>query len=589
VPVAAVGSPTGPVRSTVTLVRVVGRALGVIAARRRAALPALWSLLVTAVVIGPMAARGWVVTLDWATGPSSSFADRIGDPAALPAGPVFFALAAVLHRIGGAAVGWAVPATALAVAGWAGSRLGARTTAGRLTAATAAIWNPFVHERLYAGQPAMLAGYAALVALAASVLAAPDRGRWWRWGLWWAVAAACSLQFLVLGGLVVAATVPATRRPDVGDSGATGRRTPAGALTAWGASAVPAALCTAAWVVPALGRVPVTGDASTVAAFATRADHRWGLAVGTLLGRGFWRPSPAGPGGPVTGGPFPAPVAGVAAFAVVALAFAGWFALRRAGGRDRALARAAVVVGLVAWVASWGPSGPFGPLYARIVGDVPGFGLFREAGKFLAVLTVLTVVLAGHGADRLYGGLSAWWAARVPGRRPARSLRWVSAMAAVTVTASVAVIPVVADPTLAWGVGGRLRAVRYPASWAAVAAEIRGAGPGSVLVLPDTTYLDPGFTGGRLIGDPVGAYFGAAVTRADDPALPGIEPPARTVALRSALASARPAEALAGLGVTWVLTLAPEQGARAAASGLDPVLGDGPVALWRNPAVVTSP
>jgi hypothetical protein len=572
---------------------VVGRALGVIAARWRTALPVVWSLLVTAVVIGPMAAPGWVVTLDWATGPSSSFAGRIGDPAALPAGPVFFTLAAVLHGVGGAAVGWTVPAAALVVAGWAGSRLGARTTAGRLAAATAAIWNPFVHERLYAGQPAVLAGYAALVALAASILTAPDRGRWWRWGLWWAVAAACSLQFLVLGGLVAAATGAAVGGSDGADDALPGRRVPARAVTAWAASASLAASCTALWVVPALGRVPGTGDAATVAAFATRADHRWGLAVGTLLGRGFWRPSPAGPGGPVTGGPLPGPVAAVAAFAVVVLAFAGWFALRRAGGRGPILARTTAVVGLVAWVLSWGPSGPFGPFYARVAGEVPGFGLFREAGKFLAVLTVITVVLAGPGADRLYGWLDASLTGRSAGRRPA----WIPArlpgraavVPAVVVTALVAVVPVVADPTLAWGVGGRLRAVQYPASWAAVADEVRDARPGSVLVLPDTTYLDPGFTGGRLIGDPVGAYFGAVVTRADDPALPGLEPPQRTVALRRALASERPAEALAEHGVTWVLTLAPEQGARAAAAGLDPVLGDGPVALWRNPAAVTAP
>ena len=101
--------------------------------------------------------------------------------------------------------------------------------------------------------------------------------------------------------------------------------------------------------------------------------------------------------------------------------------------------------------------------------------------------------------------------------------------------------------------------------------------------------LDPGFTGGRLIGDPVGAYFGSVVTVAEDPLLPGIDPPARTLALRRALAAERPAAALAAAGVVWVLTLAPDQATRAADAGLELILGEGTVALWRNPAAVPDP
>ena len=125
-----------------------------------------WVGALTAVVIGPMAAKGWVLALDWVTGPRLSLRDHIFAGSSLPAGPLFWAAASVLHGIGGAAVGWLVPAVSLFVAGIGGSRLGGPTRIGRMAAATAYLWNPFVHERLYAGQVALLAGYALLPFLA---------------------------------------------------------------------------------------------------------------------------------------------------------------------------------------------------------------------------------------------------------------------------------------------------------------------------------------------------------------------------------------------------------------------------------------
>ena len=115
------------------------------------------------------------------------------------------------------------------------------------------------------------------------------------------------------------------------------------------------------------------------------------------------------------------------------------------------------------------------------------------------------------------------------------------------------------------------------------------------LILPDTTYLDPGFTGGRLIGDPVGAYFGSVVTVAEDPLLPGIEPPARTLALRRALMSERPAAALAAAledsfeftHLVGVLAVFGDKDARGLLETLEPVISQAVITQSSSPRAMT--
>ncbi|MEZ5233640.1 MAG: hypothetical protein R2749_13190 [Acidimicrobiales bacterium] len=544
--------------------------------------PWAWSAALVAVIIGPMAGRGWVLTLDWVVGPRSAFWPQVLDRGALPAGPLFFAGAALLHLVAGAAVGWAVPATALLVAGRSAWHCGATTTWGRAAATTVAVWNPFVQERLYAGQPAMLAGYAATLGMAAALAhrdpagaapqpagAAPQWRAFGKAGLWWAAGAACSVQFAVLGAIVLVAVAP--------PAGARARRAVAGHVAL--ATAI-AATVTAGWLLAAGGEPPASGGSEAAVAFATRPDPRWGLLGGTLLQRGFWRVSPGAPG------VVPHWWVDIAALAVLALAVAGGVVRWR---RHRAAAVRLLVALGAAWVLSWGPLGPLGAGYRWVVATVPGGGAFREAGKFLAIVAALTAVLVGPAVDRLRATVPAG----LRGSRGAagagglhRVTGVAAAGAAVAAGLAAVLLPVGAAPGLAWGVGGRLAAVRYPAAWHDADRVIATARPGSVLVLPGSGYTDPGFTGGRVVANPATAFFGPAVRPGTDPDVPGVAPPAAVAGIEGALASPDPRRGLTDLGVDWVLELdADRTGARSGLIGsapgaTPPIVVRDAVVLW---------
>jgi hypothetical protein len=536
----------------------------------------VWSALVTAVVIGPMAQRGWLLTLDWVSGPRTGWWSRVGDRASLPAGPLFFTFAAALRSSTGAFAGWLVPALALATAGWAAGRTGATTVWGRAAATTAAVWNPFVHERLYAGQVAMLAGYACLLGLVACQRRV-GRGRPVRLGLWWAAATACSLQFAVLGGMVLLALGLAA--PDPGSAAGVAAPTPRLDQPRaedrepyrtgwWGRARDPlvagglAGALTVAWLLLSHGEPPDAGSRATVDAFATRSDTRWGLAVGTLLGRGFWRAAPGAPGS--WGGWW----GDVLALAVPLGAAIGWWVWWRT--RRRVAVGVGVLAG-AAWVLSWGTSGPLGPVYGRAVAALPAAGLFREAGKFLVVVALCAALVVGVAVDRLDEAL------RSPRRRAPAVLGPVALAAAV-------LLPVLSSPSLAWGVGGRLAAVRYPASWEQARRSLpAGAADGSVLVLPLLAYWDPGFTGGRIVANPARWYFGDVVRTGDDAGLAGVAPSADTRAVADALTAEDVDAALGRLGVDWVLVLRPGADGEVRTAALTLVFEDGGVSLWRRP------
>lgn len=512
-----------------------------VSARAATTVAVIWTAVLTALVIGPMAGRGWVLTLDWVTGPHTTYADRVLAGSSLPAGPIFFATAAALQWIAGAAVGWLVPATWLVLAGWAGSRIVTAPVAARLAGATAIVWNPFVHERLYAGQMATLAGYAILVALTASVLHPAGPRPWLRWGGWWAASSAASIQFLVIGAIPVV-LVPLLAAP-------AGHRL--AALRRSAAAAAVALAVTAAWLLPALGEAPNGGDSSTAAVFATRADPRLGLLAGTLLQRGFWRAAPAAPG--VDGGTLPNLLAG----AVFVVAACGWWLGRR---REPAAAAGLALVAAIGWVLAWGPAGPLGPLHRVAVDHLGGAAAFREAGKFLALVPLVYAFGLAHATTMI-----------------GRSRR-------TTATALVvALVPIGLTPALAWGVGGRLAAVRYPPSWQDAAAVVADAPAASVAVLPFDAYVDPGFTGGRVVTHPAPAFFGPPVVVSDDPAIAGLGGSERTRRIAAALAGPSPRAGLAALGIHQLVITRPDPTFDPARAGFVRTFHRGDLSVWRHP------
>jgi hypothetical protein len=220
------------------------------------------------------------------------------------------------------------------------------------------------------------------------------------------------------------------------------------------------------WLVPSLLRATDTpADPAGVAAFAARADTPFGTLGSLLLLGGAWNAEtvPGGYGGLV---------AALVWLLVVAVALVAYARGRRIRGLG-----AAAVVGFV--VAALGAVAP-GVLRGAI-GVWPGFAFVRDGQQFVAPLAVVIAVGIGLAVDRLPD-----WAGPV------------------------LLLPLVLLPGLAWGAGGRLRAVHYPADWARARAVV-ATDPGDVLVLPWEAYRGYPWNHGRRVLDPLPRFLPARV------------------------------------------------------------------------------
>jgi hypothetical protein len=169
---------------------------------------------------------------------------------------------------------------------------------------------------------------------------------------------------------------------------------------------------------------------------------------------------------------------------------------------------------------------------------------------------------------------------------------------AVTIAGAV----VLAGPGL-WGIGGRLEPVDIPAGWHAADVRI-DARPGPVLALPWHQYLDIRAADGRRVLNPMPDYLGGDVLSSSDPELSAgrqeeADPRERHVPpLLDRVQSGRPtADALARLGVRWVVLLHEVDWRRMTALRSDPglrrVYADRDVELfevrsWRGPIVTAA-
>ncbi|QIM20978.1 hypothetical protein G7075_07275 [Phycicoccus sp. HDW14] len=489
-------------------------------ARLRAAAPHLLGLLLPLLVLGPALGRGVVLSYDLAWSPDPRWTPvALGLSTPAPRAVPSDAVGILLGHVVGAG-----PAQALLL--W-GVLVLAATGAVRLSrllradlpwwaacaVVVAAVWNPFVLERLVVGQWTALLGYAVvphLLVLARRVRVGEARGSA---GLMAAVA--CSgvggANSLVLAVLAVGPVLLLPR-------------------PAWRplAGVVAAALGVAgAWAVPALVASPPS-SAVGAAAFAPRPDTPLGTVLSLVAGGGFWNPAthPAERGSVL--------LAGVALVVVVLSLGTAARALARLDGL-RLLAPAALGLAL-AVLAVLDPAG----LWTGIVTSVPGGGVLRDAQKLVAPL----VVLAASGVGVLVAGL----------RRPGGAAARVGGGALATV---VALVPVLTLPSLAWGVGGRLTAVEVPADLRAAATLLSAAPEGGVGLLPWSQYRRYAWNGNRVSLSLVPRMVDQRVL-ADDALplrsgrVPGEDPAAARVG-RALAAGVDPLVALRREGVRYVL------------------------------------
>ncbi len=514
--------------------------------RTRVIAAPLYALGLAAAITAPLAAPGYLLIRDAVSTPRSYLTDAaLGVGEAAPrAVPQDFFIAIATSLVDGGILVKALLAVSLWLAGWGAARLAAQLVPdagipGELVAATIAIWNPYVAERLLQGHWSLLVGYGCLPWVALTVIrlhTATSIGAWCTLAFWIAVAG------LTPTGTVLALIVGLAVSSDL--------RSRLGVLAISLLAAMP-------WLVASgLGTDIPAGDQAGVHAFAARAEPGLGTLGSLASLGGMWNAS-AVPASRTTlfALAFSAVLLVVLAVGVVVL-----WRTRTALGLLGIAGAAVILPALLA-------TGPGLSLTTWLITEVPGLGILRDGQKWVAL------AVPGYAV----AGAAAVTAVR---ERSAQLVGAGVACAALILTL----------PDLAWGVGGRVESVVYPAGWHTVAAYIN-AEPHPVAVLPPETMRQyPWGPPSIPVLDPFPRWIrGDAVSsgdlRVDGQDVRGDGTRGRVVEqlLRT---GATPRE-LAAQGIGWVVLQAKTPGEQEFSSTtlaqLEPVYRDGDIALYRVP------
>lgn len=480
-----------------------------------------WSVLLALVVALPWRGPGFLLSYDMVWIPTWTL-DRhdlwgIGTavPRAVPSDGVVAVLSQVVDPV---VLQRVLLIGALALGGAGAARLVDHLGLGvRLVAATYALWNPFVAERLVLGQwPVVIA----LACLPWIVVAVRDPRNVRGVVLTLALAGTALSVATGLMGLVVALVA--------------GWRSGVLRIVAL------ALALNAPWVVATFARLsPVDSDPGGVRAFAAQAEGPLGH-VGALASLGgVWNTEVV----PTSRTTAVTAVLVVLLLLVVATGVVHWARSdRRLLGSLAALA----VVGHA--VAAWGWLAP-GTL-EDLVAWQGSAGVLRDGTRYLALAVPFHAVALAHGAGFLGGRVAAL----------VSDHRW-----ATVGVAAVLALPLAALPDLANGVGERLTPVEYPDDWASTAALVSASDvKGDLLTFPFQPYRAPSWNEGRTVIDPAARFFDRETVANDaltvsGATLAGEDSRARDVAAVLADPAATPAS-LAALGIGLVVVDVEAQG-----------------------------
>ena len=480
-----------------------------------------WSLLLALVVALPWRGPGFLLSYDMVWIPTWTLErhDLWGIGTAVPRAVPSDGVVAVLSQVVDPVVLQRVLLIgAIAVGGVGAARLVDHLGLGvRLVAATYALWNPFVAERLVLGQwPVVVA----LACLPWIVVAVRDPRNVRGVVLTLALAGTALSVATGLMGLLVALVA--------------GWRSGVLRIVVLGLA------LNAPWVVATFARLtPVDSDPAGVRAFAAQAEGHLGH-VGALASLGgVWNTEVV----PTSRTSVVTAVLVIVVLLVVAVGVVHW-------ARDdrRLLGPLATLAVIGHAVAAWGWLAP-GTL-ADLVAWQGSAGVLRDGTRYLALAVPFHAVALAHGAGFLGGRVAVLVADR----------RW-----GVVGTAVVLALPLAALPDLANGVGGRLTPVEYPAAWSATASVVAASDvKGDLLSLPFQPYRAPGWNEDRTVIDPAARFFGRDTVVNDaltvsGATLAGEDSRARDVAAVLADPAATPA-GLAALGIGLVVVDLEAQG-----------------------------
>ncbi|MEO6471048.1 MAG: hypothetical protein ABIR57_04295 [Aeromicrobium sp.] len=472
----------------------------------------LWSGLLTLLVCMPLLAAGYVLSYDmvWVPHLALTRADVWGLGSALPRAVPSDAFAGVLGSI--------IPAAIVQKVVLTGAILLASLGVGRLlreyplivqlAAMTMYVWNPFVAERLVLGHWPLLVAYAAIPWLI-SAMRSPDGVR--RPAVTLALAATALTPATGLMGALIAFAVRGREQNF--------------------RLALQVLAVNAPWIVAGFIHSPIArSDGAAVSLFDLQPEGHFGHVGAALSLGGIWNIDVV----PSSRGFVSAVIFAAVMWTVMVIGLSVLWQ------KDRRLLLGLSFSGAIGFALAL--SGWVAPeAMASLVGAVPGAGILRDGTRYLLLLAPIQAVTFGFGVHAVCGFV-----------RALQMRQFVSVLALL--------IPIVALPDLAWGVGGALKTTEYPASWKAARVAIQTSNvAGDILVLPFSSYRKPEWNGGTPVLDPAGRFFDRETVTNDVLSVSGKEivgedPRAERIA--RFLDSPRPASALAkeGIGIVVVET-----------------------------------
>ncbi len=331
-----------------------------------------------------------------------------------------------------------------------------RPLVAQLAAATLAVWNPFIAERLVLGQWPLLLACAALPWLIDALGGKGDQ----RWSV-------------VALALAATALTPAT-----GVMGLV-----LGVVAAWRRGVVRlvmlAALVNGPWIVAGLLHSAIArSDPAAVGLFDLQPEGHFGRLGSALTLGGIWNTEVVPTSRTLV-------IAVLIAIVIGAVIVVGAVTMWRDDRRLLAVLCVAGAIGLAVALAGWlAPD-----LVARIVADVPAGGLVRDGTRWLALLVPLEAVAFGAGVHTIFyrAEFTAWevpvmvFALRAAARRDARH---------------------------GVGRGGPARARDIPRGLDRRPPSRGGdQGRGDILVLPFSSYRRPSWNDDTSVLDPAGRFF----------------------------------------------------------------------------------
>jgi len=364
---------------------------------------------------------------------------------------------------------------------WGFARLFARRPMPTLAATLLYVVNPFMYDRMQAGQVYLVLGFALLPLLASLLWPREPRSfaRAIGAGLLFAMLIALAPNFLFVAGLLVLVfTIGAATRRDLR------------ALLAAGITIGTTVLAGLYWIIPALTS---TGQLQRITRtdlrlFRTASDPHVGL-YGNIAGLyGFWRQEWPPTKLSLVGWP-------VFLLAILFVASVGLGSARRSP-KLRPLVVTLGIAGVIGYFLALGDQGPTAPVFLWMFDHVPEFRIMREPQKFLGLLALAYAFCFGLGLEAL--------ATETTRRRVNRAL-----------LALLFLLPAVYTFRTFWGFNGYVQPSHLPRSWAE-ADRVMGTGEDKTLALPWHLYARLDLAQGRVVANPMSSSFRREVIAGDN-------------------------------------------------------------------------